>query len=156
MKVTHGQLRHLIREALLIELAGNVTGREKGMSVSAHPPAGMTGLEVGDVVYLDRDTYLDADILPFDKDFPPVTVTELGDMDQLVGTTIPGDPAPPSQWEWVAGATGPAFVGSYEPAPGLPVEDLVFPVSAIDWEYTQRGPKEPWEAGPGPINYAGG
>ncbi len=145
MKLTHGQVRYLIREALLLEFSGKVTGKEKGMSLSAHPTAGMTGLEVGDIVYLDRDAYLDADILPFGDDFPPVTVIELGDMDQLIGTTIPSDPSPPSDWEWVAGATGPAFVGSYESAPGMPAEDFVFPVSAIDWDYTERGPKIPWE-----------
>tara|TARA_Y100000593_G_C4228322_1_gene295633 strand:+ start:503 stop:967 length:465 start_codon:yes stop_codon:yes gene_type:complete len=145
MKITHGQLRHLIREALLLELTGKITGKEKGMSLSANPTPGMTGLEVGDIVYLDRDTYLDADIFPFGDDFPPVTVIELGDMEQLIGTTVPSDKSPLSDWDWVAGATGPAFVGSYEPAPGLPTEDLVFPISAIDWDYTRRGPKEPWQ-----------
>jgi len=144
MKITNSHLRRLIREALLLEFSGKVTGNEKGMSVSKHPPAGMTGLEVRDVVYLDKDAYLDADILPFGDDFPPVTVIEIGDMEQLVGTTIPMAPAPPSEWDWVAGATGPAFVGSYEPAPGMPAEELVFPVDSIDWEYTQRGPKTPW------------
>jgi hypothetical protein len=144
VKIANSQLRSLIREALLLEFSGKVSGKEKGMGISKHPPPGMTGLRVGDEVYLNREIYLDADILPFEDDFPPVTVIELGEMEQLVGTTIPIDPAPPSEWDWVAGATGPAFVGSYEPAPGLPAEELVFPVDSIDWDYTQRGPKTPW------------
>ena len=141
MKFTRNNIRRIIRE----ELGGVVTGREKGMSISANPPAGTTGLQPGDVVYLDRDTYLDADIHPFGADFPPVTVVELAEMEQILGTTIPGQKDPPSDWDWMAGATGPAFVGSYEMAPGLGAEELVFPVSAVDWEYTKRGPKEPWE-----------
>jgi hypothetical protein len=35
-------------------------------------------------------------------------------------------------------------------------EDLVFPMDAIDWEYTKRGPKEPWTMPPGPGMFAGG
>ena len=156
MKMTYGRLRYIIQEVLAEEYGEVLTGKEKGMSVSQHPPSGMTGLAPGDVVYLTRDMYLDADIFPFGDDFPPVTVVELGDMDQLVGTPVPGDPAPPSEWDWVAGATGPAFVGSYESAPGIAEEELVFPVDSIDWEYTRRGPKEPWAMPEGPGMYAGG
>jgi len=156
MRLTRKKLRSIICEIITEEYGDILTGRERGMSVSQHPPSGMTGLKVGDVVYLTRDMYLDADILPFGDDFPPVTVVELGDMEQLVGTTIPGDRSPPSDWEWVAGATGPAFIGSYETAPGLGHEELVFPVDSIDWEYTKRGPKEPWEMPEGPGMYAGG
>ena len=114
------------------------------MSVTAHPPGGMTGLEVGDVVYLTVDAYMDADLMRYGDDFPPVTVTQVGNVEDLHGTTVPGQGAPPSEWDWVAGATGPGFVGEYETSPGLGTEDLVFPMSAIDWGYTERGPKEPW------------
>ena len=67
--------------------------------------------------------------------------------------------ASPSDYEFAAGVgEGLAFVGEYQTAPGLPTEDLVFPVSAIDQEYTRRGPKEPWpwEGYDEPAVYAGG
>ena len=160
MKTSRIQLRRFILEnigkILEAETGSDVTGRERGMSVSPHPLPGMTGLAVGDTVYLERDAYMDAEIWAFGQDFPPVRVVELGNIEDLVGTTVPGDPAPPGQWEWVAGATGPGFVGAYEPSPGLDEEQLVFPVSAIDWGYTESGPKEPWEMPEGPGMFAGG
>jgi len=152
VKISRLRLRQIIKE----ELGSILTGREKGMSVSDAPPAGMTGLAIGDVVYLTVDSYMDADIHRFGNDFPPVVVTEIGNVEDLHGTTVPSQGDPPSDWEWVAGATGPGFVGEYEVAPGLGKEDLVFPMSAIDWEYTRRGPKEPWEMPPGPGMFAGG
>ena len=153
MKVTRQRLRQIIKE----ELGSIVTGREKGMQISKHPPTGMTGLQVGDVVYLTPDAYGDADIHRWGNDWPPVTVTELGNVEDLHGTTVPAQTDPPSDWDWVAGATGPGFVGEYETAPGMgDHEDLVFPMDAIDWEYTKRGPKEPWAMPPGPGMFAGG
>ena len=152
MKVTRQRLRQIIKE----ELGKIVTGREKGMSVSNSPPEGMTGLAVGDVVYLTPDAYMDADIHRWGDDYPPVVVTEIGNVEDLHGTTVPGQGDPYSDWDWVAGATGPGFVGEYEVAPGLQKEDLVFPMAAIDWEYTKRGPKEPWEMPEGPGMFAGG
>ena len=152
MKITRRRLRQIIKE----ELGDIVTGQEPGMSVSTAPPSGMTGLKVGDIVYLTPDAYMDADIHRFGSDFPPVKVTQLGNVEDLHGTTVPGQGDPPSDWEWVAGATGPGFVGEYEIAPDLNPEDLVFPMSAIDWEYTRRGPKEPWDMPPGPGMFAGG
>lgn len=153
MKVTRHRLRQIIKE----ELGAIVTGREKGMQISKHPPTGMTGLQVGDVVYLTPDAYMDAGLHRWGNDWPPVTVTELGNVEDLHGTTVPAQTDPPSDWDWVAGATGQGFVGEYEVAPGIgTLEDLVFPMEAIDWEYTKRGPKEPWEMPPGPSMYVGG
>ena len=152
MKVTRQRLRQIIKE----ELGKIVTGREKGMSVSGSPPEGMTGLAVGDVVYLTPDAYMDPDIQRWGDDYPPVILTEIGNVEDLHGTTVPGQGDPYSDWDWVAGATGPGFVGEYEVAPGLQKEDLVFPMAAIDWEYTKRGPKEPWEMPEGPGMFAGG
>lgn len=160
MKTSRIQLRRFILEnigkILEAETDSEVTGRESGMSVSPHPLPGMTGLAVGDTVYLERDAYMSADIWAFGQDFPPIRVVELGNIEDLVGTTVPGDPAAPGEWEWLADATGPGFVGAYESSPGLDEEQLVFPVSAIDWDYTERGPKEPWEMPPGPGMFAGG
>ena len=146
MKITRSQIRKIIQE----EYGSTITGREKGMSVSANPPSGTTGIQPGDIVYLTLDAYIDADLHRFGSDWPPVTVTEIGNVEDLHGTTVPAQSDPPSDWEWVAGATGQGFVGEYEVAPGIgTLEDLVFPMEAIDWEYTKRGPKEPWGAGSG-------
>ena len=129
MKINRKQLRKLIQE----EFDNVVTGREKGMSVFNMPIPGMTGLEVGDIVYLTDDAYMEADIYKYGDDYPPVRVV-------------------------MVGKDGMRFVGEYQAAPGLPAEDLVFPVSAIDQEYTLRGPSEPWpwEGYDEPVAYVGG
>ena len=159
MKITKRQLRRIIAE----EYGNVVTGRERGMSVSAVPTAGMTGLEVGDIVYLTNDAYMDADIYKYGTDYPPVRVTQVGKHKDLLGMdhkTFFGDRGMrPSDYDFAADVGEElAFVGEYQTAPGLDTEDLVFPVSAIDQEYTRRGPKEPWpwEGYDEPVAYAGG
>lgn len=160
MKITKRHLKRIIAE----EYGDVVTGREKGMSVSSRPPAGMTGLEVGDMVYLKHDAYLDADIGKFGEDFPPISVMEIAPHKDLLGmnhkTWADGSKGMRySDYDFAAGVGEElAFVGEYQTAPGMPEESLVFPVSAIDWEYTERGPKEIWQWG-GPTEkgtYAGG
>lgn len=160
MKVSRRKLRQIIAE----EYGNVVTGREKGMSISSQPPGGMTGLEVGDMVYLKHDAYLDADIGKFGEDFPPISVMEIAPHKDLLGMNHKtwaggGKGMRYSDYDFAAGVGEEmAFVGEYQTAPGMPEESLVFPFSAIDWEYTERGPKEVWQWG-GPTEkgtYAGG
>lgn len=160
MKITKRSIKKIIAE----EYDNAIAGLDDDMSISSHPPAGMTGVDVGDVVYLTHGAYIDAGLRKYGDDFPPVKVIEVGPHKDLIGI---------DHKEWGSDTTGMryddydwaadvgeemAFVGEYQPAPGLPRESLVFPLSAIDWEYTERGPKEEWrwKGGKEKGTYAGG